>query len=353
MYKGLWSILAAFALCACAVIEPPSGGPEDKDPPAITGIIPANDSAGVSRDARVTIEFSEKVDGASFKNRVVTYPPVEFEDIRTDGNLLELVFREDLPETTICVMLRGGFKDHHKVENRASYKFFFSTAERMDRGTITGKILFKQQPDSSGVAMLVNVTPGDTLGELYAEDESRTAYSDGFGNYLFRALPTDGSAFRVWAFIDKDGDGRYSFGKEFAMEYPDTIILSGSMTGVRGIDINVIDPDEPGTVEGTLVDLTGSGVPALIRLDRTGVSSAYFAARADSTGAFRFPAVRPGAYVLTAFIDIAQDSIPGDYRDPADSTLVLPEPFAVYPDTLSMDPGGSLTLEPLELRREE
>ena len=90
-----------------------------------------------------------------------------------DGPVLEVSFREELPETTICVLLKAGFKDYHQVQSRKNYNFCFSTTDRIDSGTITGKILFKQKPDSTGVAVLVKVSPGDTLGDLTTEEPAR------------------------------------------------------------------------------------------------------------------------------------------------------------------------------------
>ena len=61
--------------------------------------------------------------------------------------------------------------------------------------------------------------------------------------------------------------------------------------------------------------------------------------------------IPPGDYIYTAFIDIAADSLPGTYPDPADSLMTLDEPFAVYPDTVNVPPGGALRLEPLYIQK--
>ena len=107
----------AAAVSACAVIEPPTGGPEDTEPPAVVSFSPRPDSAGVSRHTALNIEFSEKVDGESFKDRVRLYPPVEFDKVKVKGRYLEIRFKEPLPETTICVHLEPGFKDVHGVRS--------------------------------------------------------------------------------------------------------------------------------------------------------------------------------------------------------------------------------------------
>ena len=198
--------VAALALfTACAVVKPPTGGEEDKIPPSVAGMTPVPDSVGVARDSDITFSFSEKVDETSFKNRITTYPPIAFKKIEAKGNDVIVSFKEEFPETTICVLLKSGFKDDHLVVSMENHISYFSTLDSLDSGGISGKILFKHQPDSNGVAFIVQVR-GDTLGELFREKESRIAFADRFGNYSFKALPTDGSRFMLWSFIDKDSD---------------------------------------------------------------------------------------------------------------------------------------------------
>lgn len=326
------------AATACAVVKPPSGGPEDKTPPTIVSVVPAPDSSGVSRTSGIRLTFSEKVDSESFKKRIVTYPPLEFDKIRTDGPVLEITFREELPETTICLLVKSGFKDAHLVENKRNQQYYFSTSTRLQSGEITGKILFKQKPDSLGVAKLIELR-GDTLGDIYTADESRVAFTDAFGNYIFRALPSDSSSFIIWGFVDTDRDGRYSQGKEFALIFPDTLTLTGERNKTRGIDLNVIDPDEPGSIEGDVVNLTGFDMKPMLRFNNIAPGSEAVVARCDSTGSFIIMRIPPGKYLYSAFIDLKPDSIPGQYTDPDDSLLVLDEPAWNSPDTLFIDPG--------------
>ncbi len=338
-------------LCACAVMEAPSGGPEDKIPPSITGVTPASDSTGVAVDTRIVMEFSEKVDAESFKKKITIYPPVEYSKIESEENRLVITFSEEIPETTMCVVLKSGFRDEHLVENRENYGFYFSTRDRLEPGGISGKILFKQRPDSMGVVMAVELR-GDTIRDLYTTKESRISFTDGFGNYLFRALPADSSKFLVWAFIDSDGDGRFSYGKEFAASRPDTILLTLSNEIVKGIDINVIDPNEPAKIRGIVFNRTGSSVNPVVRFDNIDPAEKDVFAAADTTGAFMAGKVKPGRYIFHAFIDIRPDSLPGEYTDAADSAMILEEPSWMMADTLSVGPGAEIILEEVVIGKE-
>lgn len=346
-------LTAALAFMACAVMEPPSGGPKDETPPEIAGILPAPGSAGVDRDSSIQITFSEKVDGDSFKKLVQIYPPLEFEKMKAKGEVFEISFRESMPETTICVIIRRGYTDHHRVKGTGEIKFFFSTADSLDSGSISGRVLFKMSPDSTGLVKLVEVSAVDSTGDVTRAGEARMAFCGPDGSFEFEALPTTGTMFRIWAYTDKNNDTRYSPDDEFSTVLTDTFALTASMTSVSGVEINIINPREPGSIEGTITDLTGMDIAPTAWFEPLFEDGVPLFVRADSTGLFMVNAIPPGDYSFTAFIDALPDSLPGSYPDPADSTKMLLEPFAAYPDTVAISPGEKVILDPVYLQKDE
>lgn len=332
-------------------MEAPSGGPKDEAPPEVTGIQPVPGSAGVDRDSSIKIAFSEKVDGDSFKKLVQIYPPLEFDKMRTKDEVFEIIFREELPETTICVLIRKGYADQHKVKGERGINFCFSTADSLDSGKISGRVLFKMSPDSTGLAKLVSISDVDSTGDLSRAPEARIAFCGSDGSFTFEALPTNGTMFRLWAFTDGNEDTRFSPGDEFFTALEDTFTLTSGMPSIAGLEINIIDPEEPGKIEGTITDLTGSGIPPTARFEPLYEDGTPLIVSADTTGSYTVAGIPPGDYIFTAFIDAFADSLPGSYTDPADSTSTLPEPFAVYPDTVIVPPGDTLTLEPLFIQK--
>jgi uncharacterized protein (DUF2141 family) len=361
------SIFAALAgaalLGACAVMEAPPGGPEDKIPPSVVSTIPRDDSAGVARDVAPMFFFNEKVDPASFKNRISMYPPVAFDRIRVKGERLEISFRDLLPETTLCVLLSPGIRDYHRIESKKNFMLFFSTADSIARGEISGTVLFKDKPDSMGVAELFEVR-GDTARALRSATRARVAFAGSQGRFVFRALPTDGTRFLLRAFIDADGDGRYSEGREFATVRPDTFALDRLRPMREEVRIVIIDPNEPGSVEGRIVNETAFRIPPTIRLAWVGgsaagaeghaaaarASAAALSTRADTAGAFMLARVPPGSYTLSAFIDVNPDTLCGVYYEAADSTKAINEPCVTLPDTLRIKPGERTALEAIILK---
>jgi hypothetical protein len=311
--------------------------------------MPAPDSAGVARTVVPVITFSEKVDPMSFKNRVFTFPPVTFDKLSVKGERLEIRFKGELPETTMCVLVRPGIRDYHRVESKDNYLFYFATAPSLGAGEISGTISFKDKPDSTGVAELFAV-PRDTVFNIQRAKRSRVAFAGGDGSFDLRCLPADGSRFFLRAFADRDGDSRYAEGKEFATMYPDTIALDPLRSRIEGIRITIIDPNEPGSLQGSIVNETGFKGPPMVRLSPAWTEGKALAVRADSTGAFRVKTVPPGPYLLSAFIDLKADSLCGSYPSPEDTTISLAEPCVTLPDTLRFAPGEAKTLEPVKLR---
>lgn len=348
--RRLIPLLVCLAAAACAVIKPPPGGPEDTTPPFMVGIFPAPDSVGVARDIKLQILFSEKLDSESFKNRVQVYPHVEFDDIKVKDNRVEVSFREELPETTLCVVISSGYQDYHRVPSKEDIVFYFSTLESLDKGSISGRILFKGNPDTTGVAKLFRIV-ADTVIDVTKERESRVVKTGWDGSFNFRALPTDGARFILWAFTDDNKDGRYSPDKEHSLLYPDTLILSETRYRASDLTLNIIDPNEPGRVVGDIVNTTGIDSMLMVRLDPILPGENAIFAMPDTLGHYLLMPVPPGGYTLSAFIDIEVDSICGQYTDPADSTASLPEPCYMIPDTLFVTPGEEKILEPVTLKQ--
>ncbi|MDD3642567.1 MAG: Ig-like domain-containing protein [Candidatus Krumholzibacteria bacterium] len=344
--------LIAFAAVSCAVMEPPEGGPEDKTPPSIVSFVPAPGSTGVDRSTGMTITFTEKIDGESFRGKVLLFPPAEFSGIRSRGERLEIGFREQLPETTFAVVIRGGFSDLHNVRSGRSEIFYFSTSAVTDTGTVSGRILFKGAPDSSGVVHLLPASPADTVADPSSGEPARIAFAGRDGGFEFNALPTDGRPFVLWAFTDRNGDGRFSTQDEFALLSADTLVLDRARPRIDAVAIDIIDPDEPGSIAGRIIDMTGLGIAPTARFEGLAGETPAIVVKADSTGSYLVSSIAPGNYSYCAFIDVSGDSLAGSYVDSADSTETLPEPALCPADTVVVLPGKRIEADTVTLRKE-
>ena len=83
------------------------------------------------------------------------------------------------------------------------------------------------------------------------------------------------------------------------------------------------------------------------------VAAPVYLVTCDTTGAYTFGSVMMGNYALRAFIDVDADSLCGWYTCFDDTTQLCAEPCAVFPDSLTIEPGDELELDPVVLEPAE
>ncbi|MBI4719692.1 MAG: Ig-like domain-containing protein [Chitinivibrionia bacterium] len=353
MSKALLALLLCLGLAlSCAIPEPPSGGPEDKDPPDIAATEPADGSTGVPENAAITFTFSEKMARSKIERLMTSYPPFELGKVEWDDNSLRIQPAQPLRrDTTYCIILKPGFRDLHNVNNAEGHTFAFSTGARLDSGTISGSVLFRRKPSSNAVVRCFVLKADSSLNPASTRPDRETS-ADAEGKYAFRYLPTSGVRFLLWAFHDQNGNDYYEPGREFGETYRDTVILDASATAVHDASIAIIDPTEPGTIEGSVLNETSADTfPVSVVLYEAADSLrrvAYYGICGPS-GAFRFSQVKPGGYALSALLDFRPDSLCGSCPCRGDTTKICIEPCAAYPDSIRVPPGAAITLQPLTL----
>ena len=76
-FMRYFTAIAALLLVMCANQMPPSGGPDDTQPPVVVRAEPANAATGQSDLSAITLEFSEWVDPRTAKRSISVYPPID------------------------------------------------------------------------------------------------------------------------------------------------------------------------------------------------------------------------------------------------------------------------------------
>ena len=354
----LWALLAA--LLSCARIRPPSGGEPDTTPARLVGGRPADGSLGTGPLSEVLLTFSEPVERASVLTALRIEPPRLLRSLRWAGDtLLALRFWEPLPAaTSVDVYLIPGWRDRHRIPQPEWQVLSFATGDELLPGWLAGMATFKGQPSRS-----LHLALSDTSGA-----PPRLTRPDARGGFRFRGLPADGRAWLLAAFQDVDGDSLFDPAVDFADTLRDSLTLAPAAPRRFGLRVDVIDPDEPGSVSGqfacldtmpgifflrVLPDsfrLTDGSRPlvdpgALPEVERARVATlvarppaaAELPAqwlRLEQAGAFALPAVPPGQYWLFVHRDLgAADTI----WDPAS------EPAGLSAGPLLLTPGGSLS----------
>jgi hypothetical protein len=342
-----------FAL-ACAVDEPPSGGPEDKAPPAVVSTTPSADSTGVDPGSPIAITFGEKMTRARMERLVTVQPSIEIERVRWEGNTLVIEPRGGLQrDTTYVVRLKPGYRDSHGVTNTAGREFAFATGDApLDTASISGKVLFKREPAGKAMVRAFRVPREETFRAEAARPDREVATRRD-GTFTLRYLPANDARFVVMAYIDQSGNAAFEKASEPFTVLPDTFVLTSGVTKIEGVQIGVIDPNEPGVVRGVVANETGiDSLLAMVSLTTTRDStSVQYLVRCDTTGAFEFARVKPGGYRLWAFLDVRADSVPGEF-DCGDKQTCR-EPWVTLPDSVAVGPGATVDVGKFVLRRRD
>lgn len=349
--KALACLLSALALSACAIPEPPPGGPEDKTPPSVEGTIPADGEAGVAPDQDITILFSESMSRSRLERSVQFYPPASLSGVKWKKDRVILKLEEPLhPDTTYVVELQPGFADAHNVRSEKGYRFAFATSAHIDSGVVSGHVLFRRKPTPKGVVRGF-VLPKDSTFAPEATRPDRQVSTNVDGAYELDRLPTSGRGLVLWAFEDGNSNSAFDASSEFGAIYADTVVLGPSITRRDGIEISIVDPTEPAEVTGHIDNRTSfDSVLVAVTMHEIGDTvppTHYFLA--DLAGDFTYDRVLKGAYIVYAFLDFHVDSLCGDFPCPDDTTRACPEPCVQYPDTVIVEPGQKIRLDDLTL----
>lgn len=345
---------AAVLAIACAVSEAPSGGPEDRAPPAVVATVPAADSTGVDPASPIAITFGEDMTRARVERLVTIQPPITFERVEWHGRTLVIEARGGLVrDTTYVVQLKPGYRDRHGVTATQAREFAFATGASLDTASIAGLVLFRREPSGKAIVRCFRVPRDSTFIAEAARPDRETATARD-GSYRLRYLPSNDARFVVMAFVDQNGNGTFDRPGEPFTVLADTVLLAPMVPRVDDVRIVVIDPTEPATVNGVVVNETGID-SVLVSVGLFALDDSTRAARlalCDSVGAYAIVKVPPGAYRLRAFLDLRADSTCGEY-DCSGAEPCL-EPCVTLADTLTLAPGASVKVEEkMILRRRE
>lgn len=130
-----------FLLWDCASIKVPPGGPVDETPPAIIEVSPPSGSTSLT-SRKITVKFSEYMDGNSFKNNIKVFPrlvqPLEF---KFKGAEIIITLPDSLDaEKTYIISLNRSIKDEHGIPLAATVQLAYSAGDNISTGIITGKV---------------------------------------------------------------------------------------------------------------------------------------------------------------------------------------------------------------------
>lgn len=132
----------AFLAQRCANAVAPTGGPKDKTPPEVVEAVPENNSINFI-GKKIEITFDEYVTLENANQNVLISPPLSQKpDIKLKNKTVVVKFKEDLAlNTTYTIDFGSAIKDLHEGNLFKDYVYSFSTGDRIDTLSITGKVV--------------------------------------------------------------------------------------------------------------------------------------------------------------------------------------------------------------------
>ena len=340
---------AALFAGGCAKRGAPPGGPEDRTPPAIQAISPASGSVGVNVGSDIRIAFSEPMKRRTVETAVVVSPPCRWLKRHWDEETYILVPADGLrADATYLVSVGRTAQDRHGVKLGETYVAGFATGQTIEAGVVAGKVYWKGLATEQAI---VEVFDAAEVGGFTGFPKAAPLYVTltGVGGRYEIPYVDTARAYSVVAYLDKNLDTEYDEDETVGC-YPGRIDFGDSAVA-RGVDVALCDADFRGGLTGTVTvpavaDTSGGGEsPGAVVLARSVEDSSSYAAPCDKQGGFSVDCVRPGRYVLEAFLDANGNR----RRDSGDSVAVA------FPDTITVracEPPARVEITiPAELQR--
>jgi hypothetical protein len=312
-------LLACLVLAAaCAVVEPPPGGPVDMTPPHLVFMIPDSAATGLGDVTSINLTFSEKMDRTSAVTWLHFFPDQRIRKTKWSGaTVAEIILETPLPpDTVIVVEVISGMRDAHKVKSTTSRRFPIATADSLPGGRIRGVLIMGDSAVTKGVVELYDIPP-DTM-EYFQQSLLRRTATDETGTFTFDWLPVPGGPWLMRAFADADDNLRPG-DKEAQRLMPDTLSLSSDQPTATARVTTLYAWDTPGRlIAGPFAPAALPGTVRAFALavaeDDTGWvpvtddGSRNTIVALDPAGGSIIPEVRPGAARVVLFVDVDGDS---------------------------------------------
>lgn len=305
-------------LAACAVVEPPPGGPIDDIPPTVTFVFPDSGMTGLEDVQTLQIAFSEKMDRQPATTWLHFFPDQRIKKTKWKGaSIAEIQLEEPLPaDTLVVVEISNGMRDMHKVKGKTGRRYPLATADTIAEGSLSGILVLEGEPMSNGVVELYGMQP-DTL-EYFQRPLVRRTVTNEQGAYRFDWLPIPGGPWVARAFGSKDGSLRPGE-RDPQRLIPDTLQVTTEVPlGLIGIT-TLYNHNTPGRLlAGPFVPPEWEGPIYAFTLAITDADTGYFpkplqpghlelSTLLPDSGGIVEP-VKPGTNRLIAFVDVDADS---------------------------------------------
>ena len=195
------------ASSSCANIIPPSGGLRDSLPPRLVMALPKDSAVNVSTK-NITLTFDEYVTLENPLENLIISPVLKY-NYQADYKLrnVTIKLKDTLePNTTYSFNFGNSIKDVNEGNIAQGLNYVFSTGNKIDFNTYSGKILLAEsgKTDSANLIVVMYKNLSDTA--VVKQNPRYYTRLNGKGEFIFRNLPE--GEFAVYA-IEKGFSKKY------------------------------------------------------------------------------------------------------------------------------------------------
>ena len=180
-------LILLFAVCGCAQLGAPPGGPEDKSPPHLLRISPDTNALN-ARPKSIELRFDEIINerpaagGGDLNNLFLISPRRGRVDVRWHRSRIEIRPRRGwVPNTTYTLTQLRGVTDLRGNVDSAQHEYLFTTGPTRPPAVIRGQVFDWVAGRVSANAYAEAVHLPDSL--------TYSTFADSLGRVVFRYLP--------------------------------------------------------------------------------------------------------------------------------------------------------------------
>lgn len=187
------SLIASLFMVGCAVVLPPSGGPDDRTPPRVEACSLPPRSTNIGERLTVELRFSEFVERSDVEQSILITPVAPYA-LDWSGRSLEIRIDSLRPSTTYQLSVGTGYRDLRGNRATEPFTLVFSTGSELDSCQLQGHVIA-----SPNARLYVLVLPSDTMSHARYLFPVATD-----GSFVAEGLPC--AQFTVAAFVDANGN---------------------------------------------------------------------------------------------------------------------------------------------------
>ena len=229
--KKLIILALVFIVSACASVQSPTGGPRDKEPPKVVKESPKNFTTNF-KSREVNIDFDEyfKLNN-EYKEVSMSPAPDKAPQLKIRKKTLNIKFQDTLEaNTTYTINFGNGIADFNEGNVLKNYVYVFSTGQKIDSLSISGKITdaLTKKPVLDATVFLLPLKQDTLFGKKRASIFTST---DSAGNFKLKYLRND--KYKIYAVLEEGGgDKIYNSANEYIGFKKEAINLTKDTTEV-------------------------------------------------------------------------------------------------------------------------